>query len=290
MVTNEAVANYVANSAQSFHPEAYIANYAATTSDHYPTLSRWNFATGGGTGNVPPTAAFTSSCSALACTFTDGSSDADGAVTARSWDFGDGQTSSATNPSHTYASAGTYAVTLTVTDNGSATGSTSHSVSVTSSGGGPARVIINEVLANEPGSSTTGEAVEIVNVGGTAINIGGWTLSDGSAVRHTFASGTTLQPGKAISVFGGASAIPPGIVAVAASTGGLNLANAGDAVILKNGSTIVDQMTYTSSLASSDGVSINRSPDGSATGAWVKHSTISSLPSSIGKHANGIVY
>jgi hypothetical protein len=33
-----------------------------------------------------------------------------------SWDFGDGNTSTVTNPFHTYAAAGTYQVTLTVTD------------------------------------------------------------------------------------------------------------------------------------------------------------------------------
>jgi PKD repeat protein len=286
MVTHATLANYVPNSAQSFHPEAYVANYGTTTSDHYPTLSRWTFASGG--GNIPPTASFTSSCSALTCTFTDASTDADGTIASRSWDFGDGQSSTATNPSHTYSSAGSYTVSLTVTDNGSATGSTTQSVTVSS--GGPAKVILNEVLANEPGSNTAGEAIEIVNVGGTAISIAGWTLSDGTSVRHTFAAGTTLQPGKAISVFGGASAIPSGIVAVAASTGGLSLANAGDRVILKNGAAVVDSMSYASSLASSDGVSINRSPDGSATGVWVKHNTISTLPSSIGKHANGVVY
>jgi PKD repeat protein len=35
------------------------------------------------------------------------------------WDFGDGATSTAANPAHAYASAGTRLVTLTVTDNGS---------------------------------------------------------------------------------------------------------------------------------------------------------------------------
>ncbi|MCW3818492.1 lamin tail domain-containing protein [Micromonospora sp. DR5-3] len=151
--------------------------------------------------------------------------------------------------------------------------------------------MINEVLANEPGSSTAGEAIEIVNTGGTAISIAGWTVRDGSAVRHTFAAGTTLQPGKAITVFGAGSAIPGGIVAVAASTGGLNLSNSGDQVILRDSAgATVQSMGYSSSQADSDGVSINRSPDGSATGGWVKHNTISSLSRSPGQRANGTVY
>ena len=37
-----------------------------------------------------------------------------GAITSRSWDFGDGSGSGAKNPTHTYAEAGTYVVSLTV--------------------------------------------------------------------------------------------------------------------------------------------------------------------------------
>ncbi|MEX1171516.1 MAG: PKD domain-containing protein, partial [Chloroflexota bacterium] len=66
--------------------------------------------------NAEPTAAFTSSCIDLTCTFTDASTDTDGMIAAWAWAFGDGATSSATSPSRTYAAAGTYAVTLTVTD------------------------------------------------------------------------------------------------------------------------------------------------------------------------------
>jgi PKD domain len=85
---------------------------------------------GGGGSNTPPTASFTSSCLNLSCTFTDTSSDPDGSISGRSWSFGDGSTSTVADPSHAYASAGTYTVTLTVTDNGGATGTTSHNVTV----------------------------------------------------------------------------------------------------------------------------------------------------------------
>ena len=88
---------------------------------------------GSTTTNNPPTASFTYSCSDLACTFTDGSTDSDGTIASWNWNFGDGSTSTATNPSHTYASASTYTVALTVTDNAGAQGTTSQAVTVTSS-------------------------------------------------------------------------------------------------------------------------------------------------------------
>jgi PKD repeat protein len=82
--------------------------------------------------NADPVADFTSSCSGLSCTFTDRSTDGDGSVTGWSWTFGDGGTSTARNPSRTYAIAGTYTVTLTITDNQGATGQRSAPLAVTS--------------------------------------------------------------------------------------------------------------------------------------------------------------
>jgi subtilisin len=86
---------------------------------------------GGGTTNVPPTASFTYTTSDLTATFKDTSTDTDGNIASWSWTFGDGSTSTAQNPSHTYATGGTYTVSLKVTDNGGATGTTSQSVTVT---------------------------------------------------------------------------------------------------------------------------------------------------------------
>ncbi|MEO6366203.1 MAG: proprotein convertase P-domain-containing protein, partial [Luteimonas sp.] len=98
--------------------------------------------TAGAGGNAPPVANFTSSINGLTVTFTDASTDSDGSIAARSWAFGDGTTSTATNPVKTYAAAGTYNVTLTVTDNQGATNARTASLSVGSSGGS---VLINGV-------------------------------------------------------------------------------------------------------------------------------------------------
>ena len=68
---------------------------------------------------APPVAKFTASPlsgnAPLAVTFTDSST---GTPTSWAWNFGDGQTSVAQNPAHTYNASGTYSVTLTATNSG----------------------------------------------------------------------------------------------------------------------------------------------------------------------------
>ena len=59
-----------------------------------------------------------------------GSSDPEGGALTYRWTFGDGGTSTAANPSHTYTTNGNYTATLTVTDPGGLTGSADVQVSV----------------------------------------------------------------------------------------------------------------------------------------------------------------
>jgi PKD repeat protein len=79
----------------------------------------------------PPSAAFTTSCAGLPCSFSSTSTDPNHDITSWAWSFGDGSTSTAQSPSHTYAAAGTYTVSLTVTDSGGRTSTTSRSIAVT---------------------------------------------------------------------------------------------------------------------------------------------------------------
>jgi chitodextrinase len=66
-----------------------------------------------------------------------GSSDADGTITAYSWNFGDGSaTASGVTASHTYSTAGTYSVTLTVTDNNGVTGTDTAVATISSASSG----------------------------------------------------------------------------------------------------------------------------------------------------------
>lgn len=59
-----------------------------------------------------------------------GSTDADGDVASHSWDFGDGTVASGATAQHTYTEAGTYTVTLTVTDDKGDTATSTESITV----------------------------------------------------------------------------------------------------------------------------------------------------------------
>ncbi|MFN8024221.1 MAG: PKD domain-containing protein [Acidimicrobiales bacterium] len=81
--------------------------------------------------NQPPTAAFTATPTPLQVAVNgSASSDPDGTIVSYAWDFGDGGTATGVTASRTYAAAGTYTVTLTVTDNLGATNTTTQSVIV----------------------------------------------------------------------------------------------------------------------------------------------------------------
>lgn len=83
--------------------------------------------------NELPVASFAVNTTDLTASFTDASSDSDGSVSVWAWDFGDGNTSAQSSPSHTYASAGDYTVSLTVTDDQQGQSSITQLVTVTAS-------------------------------------------------------------------------------------------------------------------------------------------------------------
>jgi len=158
---------------------ADAANWRATsTTGGTPGLAN---TAGGAPGNTPPTAAFTATPNALTVSV-DGSasSDPNGSVTGYSWNWGDNSAvGTGVTATHTYAAAGTYTVSLTVTDNGGATGTSIRSVTVgavTPPGGTAlAQDTFTRSSANGLGTAETGGAW---TVSGTA---GNFAVSGGRA-------------------------------------------------------------------------------------------------------------
>ncbi|WP_148571540.1 PKD domain-containing protein [Nocardioides caldifontis] len=85
--------------------------------------------------DTPPTAAFTAGVDRLTVALdADGSADAEGPIASYQWNFGDGTTETSTSPttSHTYATEGSYTVTLRVTDGAGNVGTAVRTVAPTS--------------------------------------------------------------------------------------------------------------------------------------------------------------
>ena len=135
--------------------------------------------------NQPPSASFTYSCSALACSFTGSGSDTDGTIASLSWVFGDGTSSTGAAVSHTYASAGTYSVTLTATDDDGATGSSSQNVTVT------APVVSVSLQGSRVSTGSRWNASVLVTVtqnGSPTSATVSWTWSNGASGSGTCAA------------------------------------------------------------------------------------------------------
>jgi PKD repeat protein len=97
----------------------------------------------GGPSNSPPTANFEPpTCEQVVCTFTDASTDSDGSIASRSWTFENGTPAESTEQTQevTFGAAGTYTVTLTVTDNEGASDDFESEITVTGAPGNAAPV------------------------------------------------------------------------------------------------------------------------------------------------------
>ncbi len=140
----------------------------------------------GATANQPPTASFTASSSPAlvgqTVTFNGtGSYDPDGSIVSWSWNFGDGIIASGVTPTHAYAAAGTYTITLTVQDNGGATGSIGHTLTIN-----PA--------ANQPPTASFTTSPSPALVGQTVtFNATASADADGSIVYYSWAFGDSAS-------------------------------------------------------------------------------------------------
>lgn len=154
-------------------------------------------------GDIPPVANFSDSTNGLIASFTNTSTDSDGTVVSSAWNFGDGSTSTVTSPSHAYAAAGTYNVSLTVTDNGGMTGTKSSSVTVSSgSTGGSTQLLGNPSFENSsaaPWSMSSSVMCTNSSCSGETAHTGtGFAWLDGYGTTHsdTVSQAVTIPAGE----------------------------------------------------------------------------------------------
>lgn len=145
--------------------------------------------------DAPPVAVPAVSCVNLVCT-ADGSAstDPDGSIVGYAWAWGDGSTGSGLGASHAYQSAGTYLVTLTVTDDKGLTNSGATSVSPTLAQNVPPKASIGITCAALVCSADSSGSVDPDG----SITGYGWDWGDGSPTsngatsKHTYAAAGTF--------------------------------------------------------------------------------------------------
>ncbi|MBU6198232.1 MAG: PKD domain-containing protein [Xanthomonadaceae bacterium] len=198
----------------------------------------------GSTGGTP-TASFTDTISGLTVSFTDTSTDSGGTISSWSWNFGDSSTSTAQNPSHTYAAGGTYTVSETVTDGVSGTTSSiSHTVTVTAPGGTPTAnfsFTTNGLTANFTDSSTDSGGT----IGSHSWNFGDSSTSTATSPSHTYAAAGTYSVSETVTdSVSGKTSSKTASVTVTSGGGGGNVLQNGVAVTGLSATT-GNQLNYT---------------------------------------------
>ncbi|MCY0966707.1 glycoside hydrolase family 9 protein [Parathalassolituus penaei] len=156
--------------------------------------------------NQAPDAAFIISSQFLVVGFdASGSSDANGDSLTYQWDFGDNSSATGVTTSHTYSSAGTYTVTLTVSDGEDST-SISREISVEAAVSGAVScengsgdiwntgAVLNNIKVTNLGDTSTDWSVEIPVNGATAIQQA-WGATVVLSGNRLIATGTGLAAG-----------------------------------------------------------------------------------------------
>jgi PKD repeat protein len=157
--------------------------------------------------NKAPVAAFTSSGTGLTASF-DGSTstDPDGTIASYGWAFGDGATGTGAKPTHAYGTAGTYQVTLTVTDNKGASTAITKPVTVAQGQNKvPTAAFTSAVNNLDAAFDASGSADPDGSIAAWAWDFGDGSTGTGVKPTHTYGAGGTFQVRLTVTDNGGAS-------------------------------------------------------------------------------------
>ena len=190
----------------------YLSGLAPSTTYHYRLVAQNTLGTTYGydyalttaaASPTDPTASFTASPTldapnAWASFDASGSTDPEGTITDYSWNFGDGATAdTATTPtvSHSYATRGSYNVTLTITNNDGQTDTTTQTVRVDDP---PSAALTPSATLTIPGSAVSFDGTASAPGAGGTITDYSWNFGDGTTIDTGItatASHTYTAPG-----------------------------------------------------------------------------------------------
>jgi PKD repeat protein len=161
------------------------AGFTRTTGGNF--ADPFTIAVGETPTNTPPVARFTVNCELLACQFdASTSTDAEGPISAYSWNFGDGSSGAGALVEHSYSTAGDHTVTLTVTDGASATGVATDTASTTTEGTPQlASDLFERQVTGSWGSAEVGGAWTVAPASAFSVDSGSGRMSVPRGGTHT---------------------------------------------------------------------------------------------------------
>src|SRR5882672_413611 len=173
----------------------YTVSLAVTTAVGYDVMRQFDYIIVSDTNIIPPAAHFSgtprSGPAPLLAQFTDESTSGSSPIASRTWSFGDGATSTAQSPSHTYAAPGSYTVSLIVrSSSGNDTLAQASYINV-----------FVKPTAQFSGSPTSGQTPLTVQftdqstAGSAPITSWQWTFGDGGTSTARSPSHTYVDPG-----------------------------------------------------------------------------------------------
>ncbi|MBE1159394.1 PKD domain-containing protein [Dyella acidiphila] len=242
------------NYANAFHDvtsgnnsgETAAAGWDYTTGWGSVNVSQFSTLAGGGSSGGSPVANFTDTVSGLTVNFTNTSTDSGGTISSYAWNFGDGSTSTSASPSHTYTAAGTYTVSLQVTDSTGATNTKTGSVTVSSggSGGSPVASFTDSVSGLSVAFTNTS-----TDTGGT-ISSYAWNFGDGSSSTtaspsHTYTAAGTYTVSLQVTDNTGASNSTSQSVTVSSGGGSGGTFSNNTPVTIKDDATVTSSIPVT---------------------------------------------
>ncbi|MCR8645314.1 collagenase [Paenibacillus sp. N1-5-1-14] len=173
--------NYRVNAAGKFEYDVVFHGKSSTANAvNQPPVSKVN---GPYSGQAGQTINFSSQ----------GSTDPDGTITSYLWDFGDGTTSTAANPTHAYQAAGNFNVKLTVTDNGGLTNVQQTTATITTVPvNQPPQANVNGPYSGKAGTAIAFSSQGSVDPDGTIASYS-WNFGDGTPTNSNANPNHTYQ-------------------------------------------------------------------------------------------------
>ena len=176
------------------YPTAGTYQVSLTVTDDRGTTNTTTRTETATAANQAPTAVFTTAVTNLSLAVdATGSNDPDGSITGYSWTWGDGTSGAGRTATHTYPTAGTYQVSLTVTDDRGTTNTTTRTETATAANQAPTAVFTTAVTNLSLAVDATGSNDPDGSITGYSWTWGDGTSGAGRTATHTYPTAGTYQ-------------------------------------------------------------------------------------------------